>query len=97
MIRAFFHAEAERELDEAAGFYESRIPGLGKSFTIEVERAVRLLREHPAAGTPAGARRRRVLVDRLPYFVAYERKDDSLIILAVGHQKRRPGYWRKRR
>lgn len=97
MIRAFFHAEAERELDEAAGFYESRVPGLGKSFSAEVERTIRLLREYPAAGAPAGAKRRRVLVDRFPYFVAYERKDDSLIVLAVGHQKRRPGYWRKRK
>lgn len=32
MIRAYFHAEAERELDEAAVFYEFRVPGLGKSF-----------------------------------------------------------------
>lgn len=32
MIRAHFHAEAERELNEAAVFYESRVPGLGKSF-----------------------------------------------------------------
>ena len=97
MIRAYFHAEAERELDEAAVFYESRVPGLGKSFSGEVERTIRLLREYPDAGAPAGAKHRRVLVDRFPYFVAYERHDDFIIILAVGHQKRRPGYWRKRR
>lgn len=97
MIHAFFHAEAERELEEATGFYESRVPGLGRLFSAEVERTVRLLHEYPAAGAPAGAKRRRVLVDRFPYFVAYERKNDSLTILAVGHQKRRPGYWRKRK
>ena len=97
MIRACFHAEAEREPDEAAVFYESRVSGLGSSFSTEVEHTVRLLREYPDAGAPAGAKRRRVLVDRFPYFVAYERNDDSIIIPAVGHQKRRPGYWRKRR
>lgn len=96
MIRAYFHAEAEREFDDAAVFYESQVPGLGRSFSAEVERTLRLLQEYPDAGAPAGAKRRRVLVDRFPYFVAYERSDDSIIILAVGHQKRRPGYWRKR-
>ena len=97
MIHAFFHAEAERELDEAAEFYESRVPGLGRSFSVEVERTVRLLRDYPAAGAPIGAKRRRVLVDRFPYCIAYEQINDSLFILAVGHQKRRPGYWRERK
>lgn len=96
MIPAFFHADAERELEEAATFYESRVPGLGKLFCVEVERTIRLLREYPAAGAPVGAKRRRVLVDRFPYFVAYEQRDGSLIILVVAHQKRLPGYWRKR-
>jgi plasmid stabilization system protein ParE len=96
VISASFHSDAERELDEAVTFYESRVPGLGKAFFVEIERIVRLLRQYPGAGAPAGAKRRRVLVDRFPYFIAYERSDDSIVILAVGHQKRRPGYWRKR-
>lgn len=97
MIRVHFHAEAERELDEAAVFYESRVPGLGKSLLAEVERTVRLLREYPDAGASTGGNRRRVVVDRFPYVMAYERKEDSIIILAIAHQKRRPGYWRERR
>jgi hypothetical protein len=60
VIPVYFHAEAEQELDQAALFYESRVPGLGKSLLTEVERTVRLLREYPDAGAPAGARRRRV-------------------------------------
>jgi len=90
VIRVYFHAEAERELDDAAVFYESRVPGLGRSFSAEVERTLRLLRDYPDAGAPAGAKRRRVLVDRFPNFVAYERRDDSIIILAVGHRSGAP-------
>jgi hypothetical protein len=70
LIRFYFHSEAEREFEEAAIFYESRVPGLGRSFSAEVERTIRLVREYPDAGAPIGTKRRRVLVDRFPYFVA---------------------------
>lgn len=45
-----FHPEAELELIEAATRYESEIPGLGKRFSFEVERAISLLRENPMIG-----------------------------------------------
>ena len=97
MISHFFHPEAEAELEDAALFYESRMPGLGKSFAAEVERTIYLIREFPDAGSPAGPTRRRVLVSRFPYSVVYRHDAESVIILAVAHQRRSPGYWRQRK
>jgi plasmid stabilization system protein ParE len=97
LIAYFFHPDAEAELEDASLFYESRMPGLGKSFAAEVRRTIYLIREFPDAGSPIGHTRRRVLVARFPYSVVYRRDPDSVVIVALAHQRRRPGYWRQRK
>ncbi len=97
MIPYSFHPEAEAELEDASLFYESRMPGLGKSFAAEVERTIVLIREYPDAGSPTALPRRRVLVARFPYSVVYRRDPDAIVIVAVAHQRRRPSYWRRRK
>ena len=47
MISYSFHPEADAELTDASLFYESRMPGLGKSFSAEVARTITLIREFP--------------------------------------------------
>lgn len=97
MIPYVFHPDAEVDLVEAALFYETQMAGLGKSFSAEVERTIALIRTFPDAGSPLGGLRRRVLVDRFPFAVVYDRKREILIVVAVAHQRRRPGYWQQRR
>jgi len=92
-----FHNEAEDEFAETGAFYESRVVGLGKSFTSEVERTVNLIRAYPDSGSPLGQEVRRVLVRRFPYSVIYRHDDKQIFILAIAHQRRHPGYWRYRR
>jgi plasmid stabilization system protein ParE len=97
VIAYSFHPEADAELEHATFFYESRMPGLGKSFSAEVERTVTLIREFPDSGSPIGPNRRRVLVARFPYSVVYRRDPDSVVIVAIAHQRRHPNYWRRRK
>ncbi len=97
MIPYTFHPEADAELEEAALFYESRLAGLGKSFASEVERTISLVREFPEAGSLVGPKRRRVLVARFPYSIVYRQESGAIVIVAVAHQRRRPGYWRRRK
>ena len=97
MIPYAFHPEADAEFEEAALFYETRMIGLGKFFATEVERTIALVREFPEAGSPMGRQLRRVLVARFPYSVVYRYDAGSIVIVAVAHQRRRPGYWRQRR
>ena len=96
MIPYSFHPEAEAELSGAVLFYESRITGLGRSFSAEVQRIVTLIRAYPDAGAPVRLPVRRVFVDRFPYAVVYRRERESIHILAVAHLHRRPSYWRRR-
>lgn len=97
MIPFTFHPEAEVEFADAAEFYESRMVGLGQAFIAEVERCVALVWEQPDVGSPAGSNRRRVVVGRFPYSVVYRTDPQSILILAIAHQRRRPGYWRRRK
>ena len=53
MIPHSFHPDASAELEDAAVFYESRMPGLGKSFAAEVDRTIGLIRDFPDAVVPS--------------------------------------------
>lgn len=97
MIPYDFHPEAKAEFIEATMFYESRRVGLGSSFAAEVERTIALIRSHPDAGATGQLRRRRMSVLGFPYSVVYRNDSESVLILAVAHQSRRPGYWRRRK
>ena len=97
MIAHSFHPEADTEFEEASLFYESRMAGLGKSFAAEVESTLSLIREFPEAGSPVGTSHRRAVVARFPYSVVYRQYPDFIVVIAVAHQRRRPGYWRRRR
>ena len=96
MIRARVHPDAASEFDEAAQFYESAQVGLGRAFAHEVERAVDRITVFPESGPPLGAMVRAATVRNFPFWLVYRVLDAELLILAVAHQRRKPGYWRKR-
>lgn len=85
-----FHWLADRELNEAAQYYDGETPGLGLSFIREVERCIQSIAEQPEAGVIlAGTVRRRLLRRSLLYKV----NPGGVRILAVMNLKRRPTYW----
>ncbi len=88
-----FHRLANRELNEAAQYYELESPDLGAAFLSEVERCLQLIAEHPEAGMILRGSGRRRLLRRFPYALLYTIKPDGVRILAVMNLKRRPAYW----
>ncbi len=74
-------------------YYEEQADGLGRRFTDEVERVVQRVAEQPGLGTPIGEGRelRRWPLRRFPYYLIYRSEPDALLVLAVAHQRRRPG------
>jgi plasmid stabilization system protein ParE len=97
-----FHKAASRELIEAAGYYERRRPGLGDDFLAAVDDLVASILANPRMGEPVtdvrvqGEHRRRLL-ERFDYSVVYEVRHDEIVVKAVAHNRRRPGYWARRR
>lgn len=96
-----FSAEAASELDAAAAWYDDQRPGLGDAFVDAVEAAIAMLADWPQAGAPvagipADLDIRRATVARFPYHLAYLVADEHVRVLAVAHDRRRPGYWAPR-
>lgn len=88
-----FLSEARRELFDASTYYESQAPGLGDQFLDEIDRAVALIRAHPRASPVLQVDLRRKVLRKFPYSLLYSIEDELLLIVAVMHHRRRPGYW----
>jgi plasmid stabilization system protein ParE len=93
MFRISFHRLAERELNEAARYYEFDSPGLGMAFLDAVEKTCDSIREHPESGVTVLGSIRRRRITRFPYALLYSIRSDHVRILAVMNLKRRPTYW----
>lgn len=96
-----FEDEAETEYRQAGVWYESRREGLGLEFFDEIDTTIGQVLEFPRIGAPVPRLPRdlpvrRVAVRRFPYHVVYLEMAEELRILAVAHDRRRPGYWRQR-
>lgn len=88
-----FHRLAERELNEAAQYYDSESRGLGAAFLNEVQRCIGEILERPEAGSVLVGAVRRRLIRRFPYAILYSIKPAVIRILAVMNLRRRPMYW----
>jgi len=97
MRRVTFHEEADSEVKEAALYYEDRAPDLGLAFLGEIEKTLRRILANPMTYQAVGGDVHQAPVARFPYSVLYAIEPDERVrVIAVAHQKRRPGYWRKR-
>lgn len=77
-------------------FYEKRRNGLGSAFLVEFERTLQLIQQYPESGRPLRNRFRQILTNRFPFAVIYAERDQELLVIAVAHTSRKPGYWKNR-
>jgi len=88
---------AREEFSAAVRWYELRHSGLGADFFDNVTAVTSLIQAHPQIGTfDPETRTRRMPVERFPYQVVYHVSDEEIVIVAIAHSKRRPGYWTSR-
>jgi len=86
------------DIEEAAGWYEDREPGLGSEFTHEVLQAIDTLSSNPLIYRVRHRRRqvRWLLMDRFPYRIIYRLNGDLITIFAVLHSARHDRNWKNR-
>lgn len=90
--------DALAELHDAAAFYTASANlDLGLAFLAEFEHGVNAILANPNVGSIFRGARRRYLLRRFPYTIIYQVALDGLRVLAVAHQRRRPGYWAGRK
>jgi toxin ParE1/3/4 len=95
-VRHEFHPEAARELADEVLYYKDRGRGLGNRFATEVRTAIQKILSTPERWRILEGDVRRCRVRVFPHAVLYTVERDYVLIIAIAHDKRRPGYWRHR-
>ena len=89
-----YEPSARREAADALQWYlRAAGPRIASAFDIELDAAVALALQQPGIGTPGVQGSRSLRLEKFPYTVHYRVAGDLLVILAVAHQSRAPGYW----
>jgi len=88
-----FLAAARRELLAEVLYYSELGTGLGVQFVRAVEQALAIAVQFPHAGSPGSAATRKVTVKGFPFSVVYLQETEGIVVVAVAHHARRPGYW----
>jgi len=96
MKAADYHPDARVELFESPLFYEARQTHLGSKFLIAVEACQNIVQKQPALGSPFDSGTRRLMVKGFPFQLIYKEFDDVVLVVAVAHCSRKPGYWKDR-
>ena len=96
-----FHPEAQAEFEASADWYDERSGGAGVRFEDAVREAIDAAVDSPEAwavwpGWDRDPVVRSKGVSGFPFRVVYFADGDMVKIVAVAHEKRRPGYWRDR-
>jgi toxin ParE1/3/4 len=96
-MKLVFRAAALEELSEAVAWYLNKAgQRQADAFRDELNAKLALLMEHPEIGTPGQRGTRWMPLKVFPYTLHYRVDGDTIRVFAVAHQRRRPGYWRKR-
>lgn len=96
-MRYEFHPEALNEFEAAARYYSRCQPGLDLHFIASVREAVDRILEEPARWRAFYDDVRRRFTHVFPYAILYTVERDYVLIVAVAHCSRKPGYWKDRR
>lgn len=92
-MRVTLHPAAERDIEEAAAFYEREgSAALAARFIFEFKTVSTLLLRHPEIGSPRPAGRRGLSMNVFPYTVIYRVIDDEIKVLIVKHDRKRPSH-----
>jgi toxin ParE1/3/4 len=95
-MRFEFHKEALEEYRQAAQWYDNREPQLALRFVDEVESAIHRVLDTPTRWRMIDEDVRRCLTHVFPYAILYTIEPEFVLIVAVMHCGREPGYWKER-
>lgn len=90
------HPEADDEYVDAAKYYSQINAELGGRFYDEIEALISDIRRYPLRYPIYDAPARRHFSRRFPYSLIYRDDPDRVVIVAVMHMSREPGYWKSR-
>ena len=97
MIRdVIVHIEAEAEILQALAWYAERSAVAARAFVQELNSMVLLAVRSPESWPRGNRNTRHIVFPRFPFNLVFRVKGETMEIVAVAHQRRRPWYWKDR-
>jgi plasmid stabilization system protein ParE len=97
VTRLRVHPAADREATEATIWYGEGSEDAAGNFARAVRDGLDAIRQRPAAWPLwQGSEVRCKVLRRFPYSIFYLVEPDAVVIVAIAHHRRRPGYWKQR-
>ncbi len=88
---------AEVEFYDIVDYYKQFDHALSNDFIQEFEDAVQRLVKFPKAGHSYLYQTKRIFLNRFPFAIVYKvYRDNVIMVFAIMHMKRKPGYWEER-
>lgn len=94
--RVEFHDGARLDFDQSFDWYANRSANAPIGFSLAVDEAITSILTDPQRFPRTLADCRYCALHRYPFRIVFQDLPDRLLIIAVAHAKRRPGYWRDR-
>ncbi len=91
-----FRKEAADEFASAVKYYNKERPGLGYEFALEIRSTLKRIKIFQEAWPFITPNIRKCIVKRFPFAILYYIENKYVLIIAVMHLKRKPGYWQNR-
>ncbi len=95
-MNRILHPLATIELREAAQWYDGIDPDLSEAFILEFRKKAEHILAQPYAFRIRDHGCRRINFHHFPYYLPYSIENDVIVILAIAHNSRKPGYWKNR-
>ena len=92
----WFHPEASSEALAIHDHYFDVAPTLAENFQVELELSRSVIARTPGTWPQNIHGTQRYLMKRFPYFIVYRASSTEIEIIAIAHERQRPGYWADR-
>jgi plasmid stabilization system protein ParE len=96
MLPIDFLQGARRDFDESLDWYAKRSTHAAVRFANAVDAALAAVAANPTQFVATDRVHRACPVRKFPFRIVYRLVQDRVVVVAVSHAKRRPGYWRER-
>ncbi len=91
-----FHPDVKEDIKSSYQWYQEQAEGLGEDFISELEASYQAIVEFSDTWPAFQKGFKRYLLSRFPYSVIYRKSGTQLFVVAVMHNRRKPGYWHVR-
>jgi plasmid stabilization system protein ParE len=87
---------ARLDFDVSFDWYAVRSTVAAERFSVAVETALSRVAGNPDQFAEIDARHRECIVRRFPFRIVFRVEASRIVVVAIAHAKRRPGYWKGR-